>query len=93
VLRDNRIHDVPLNAGRAESNGIFMDEGSSLIVVTGNEIFATARAPIRFHKAQDLKVQNNRLRLTPGLSPSTYNATDPAKIVTEPNELIQEQVK
>lgn len=93
VLRDNRIHDVPLNAGRAESNGIFMDEGSSLIVVTGNEIFATARAPIRFHKAQDLKVQNNRLRLTPGLSPFTYNATDPAKIVTEPNELIQEQDK
>jgi len=93
MLRNNRIHDVPLNAGRAESNGIFMDEGSSLIEVTGNEIFATARAPIRFHKAQDLKVQGNRLRLAPGLSPFTYNATDPARIVTEPNELIQEQVK
>jgi hypothetical protein len=93
VLRGNRIHDVPLNAGRAESNGIFMDEGSSLIEVTGNEIFATARAPIRFHKAQDLKVNGNRLRLAPGLSPFTYNATDPARIITEPNELIQEQVK
>ena len=93
TLRDNRIHDVPLNAGRAESNGIFMDEGSSLIEVTGNEIFATARAPIRFHKAQDLKVQGNRLRLAPGLSPFTYNASDPARIITEPNELIQEQAK
>jgi hypothetical protein len=93
VLRDNRIHDVPLNAGRAESNGIFMDEGSSLIEVTGNEIFATARSPIRFHKAQELKVQGNRLRLAPGLSPFTYNATDPAQIVTEPNELIQEPPK
>jgi hypothetical protein len=93
ALRNNRIHDVPLNAGRAESNGIFMDEGSSLIEVTGNEIFATARAPIRFHKAQDLKVQGNRLRLAPGLSPFTYNASDPARIITEPNELIQEQAK
>lgn len=93
ILRDNRIHDVPLNAGRAESNGIFMDEGSSFIEVTGNEIFATARAPIRFHKAQDLKVQGNRLRLAPGLSAFTYNSTDPARIITEPNELIQEKAK
>ena len=27
ILRGNVIHDVPVNAGRAESNGIFMDEG------------------------------------------------------------------
>ncbi|MFN9961948.1 MAG: right-handed parallel beta-helix repeat-containing protein [Planctomycetota bacterium] len=85
VLRDNQIHDVPLNAGRAESNGIFMDEGSSLILVTGNEISNTARAPIRFHKARELTVQNNRLHLAPEVQPFTFNATDPASIVTEPN--------
>lgn len=90
-LRDNRIHDVPLNAGRAESNGIFMDEGSSQMLVTGNEIYATARAPIRFHKAEDLTVQRNRLHVSAGLKPFTYNATDPARIVTEPNELVEEQ--
>jgi len=91
VLRDNRIHDVPLNAGQAESNGIFLDEGSSQMLVTGNEIYATARAPIRFHKAQDLVVRDNRLHLAPGITPFTYNATDPARILTEPNELVVEE--
>jgi hypothetical protein len=91
VLRDNQIHDVPLNAGKAESNGIFMDEGSSLIVVTGNEITKTACAPIRFHKARELTVQNNRLGVPRGAQPFTYNATDPATIVTEPNALKREE--
>jgi len=76
-----------VNAGRAESNGIFMDEGSSKILVTGNEIHATARAPIRFHQAVDLTVRGNRLRVAPGVQPFTYVATDPARIVTEPNDV------
>ena len=91
ILRDNQIHDVPLNAGRAESNGIFMDEGSSLILVTGNDITRTARAPIRFHKALDLTVQNNRLSVPAGIQPFTYNATDPATIVTVPNTITSDQ--
>ena len=38
-------------SGRAESNGIFMDQGSSEIVVEGNTIYDVARAPIRFNMA------------------------------------------
>jgi hypothetical protein len=37
-LRGNLIHDVPLNAGRAESNGMFLDEGSDGITIQGNAI-------------------------------------------------------
>ena len=37
VIANNQIHDVPLNAGRAESNGIFLDQGSTGFHVDSNE--------------------------------------------------------
>ncbi len=51
-LVDNVIHDVPLNAGRAESNGMFLDEGSDQTEIVGNTIYGIDRSPLRFHRAK-----------------------------------------
>lgn len=61
ALRGNHIHDVPLNAGRAESNGIFMDEGTTDFRVEDNVIWNVVRSPIRFHKAGANTLRNNTL--------------------------------
>jgi hypothetical protein len=53
VLRSNHIHDVATNAGRAESNGMFLDEGTSEIVIEHNVIHSIGRSPLRFHRAEE----------------------------------------
>lgn len=80
-LVENVIHDVPLNAGRAESNGMFLDEGSDQIEIARNVIYALARSPLRFHKAQQLIVRGNTLVTpTPDLPALRYNNTRPQTI-------------
>ena len=88
VLSGNRIHDIPLNAGRAESNGIFMDEGSTLILVEANSIYRTARSPIRFHKAGSNIVRGNQLYVDAGVEPFTFNNTDSKVITFKANETL-----
>ena len=85
VLRGNHIHDVPLNAGRAESNGIFMDEGTTDLVVEANVIWAIEKAPIRFHKAYRNELRNNVLVVPKGGEPFRYNASKPDDKVFEGN--------
>ena len=87
-LRGNAIHDIPLNAGRAESNGIFMDEGSTEITVQNNTIYNLKRSPIRFHRAGKNLVEHNRLVAPPGVASFMYNATDAAVIERIDNEEI-----
>ena len=87
VLEANRIHSIPLNAGRAESNGIFMDEGSSEIVVARNEIWDLERSPIRFHRAEENTIRENKLTPPPGVEPYRFNSTDPEKIRFENNSI------
>jgi hypothetical protein len=87
-LLRNLIHDVPVNAGRAESNGIFMDEGSTEILVQGNTIYNIARSPIRFHRAGKNTLINNRLVSKPGISTFSYLASDPAQMIVRDNEEI-----
>lgn len=89
VLEGNVIHDIPANEDGAESNGIFMDEGSSDIVVTRQTIYATGRGPIRFHRALEVTLRGNRLVCLPGVPPFRYNRTDPATLVFEENEVIE----
>lgn len=88
VLAGNVIHDVPLNAGRAESNGIFMDEGSTDILVEHNNIYNISRSPIRFHRAGNNTISRNRLVAPPGIPTFRYNATDPAVMTMIENEEI-----
>jgi len=69
VLTENVIHDIPVNAGSAESNGMFFDEGSSLFTIENNTIYAIACSSLRFHKAERLTVRENRLVTLPGVPP------------------------
>lgn len=85
VLRDNLIHDVPLNTGRAESNGMFLDEGSSGFLIEKNLIHGTDRSPLRFHKAGKITVSGNQWQLSQGIPPLRFNATDPAVVDAKDN--------
>lgn len=88
VLRRNRIHDVPVNIGRAESNGMFLDEGTTDIVIEENDISNVARSPLRFHKATTNLVRRNRLTVLPGVPPIRYNSTKEEDIRQEDNEVV-----
>jgi hypothetical protein len=88
-LTENVIHDVPLNAGRAESNGMFLDEGSDQSEITGNVIFNAARSPLRFHRAEQVKVRQNTLVVPTADTPSVrYNSTDPQDIEQLENRVV-----
>jgi hypothetical protein len=80
ALRNNEIHGVRANAGRAPSNGMFIDEGSTDLLITGNTIWDTDRTPIRFHKAGRNMVRENVFVLGEAVEIAQYNRTDPADI-------------
>ena len=84
-LTGNWIHDVPLNAGRAESNGMFLDEGSTDLLIENNLIHDVARSPLRFHKAGVNLVKANVLVGGKSVPPVRYNATPEANIKLEGN--------
>jgi hypothetical protein len=75
-ITNNLIHDVKINAGRAESNGMFLDEGTKELLVENNIIYNIARSPLRFHRAQYPNlVQDNFLACGEGIPPIRYNNT------------------
>jgi hypothetical protein len=61
LLAGNHIHDIPLNAGRAESNGMFLDEGTKGFTIENNFIHGTDKSPLRFHRADTNLVRANYL--------------------------------
>lgn len=75
IISNNLIHDVKLNAGRAESNGMFLDEGITSVLVEKNIIYNIARSPLRFHRATTNIVRNNILACNEGIPPIRYNST------------------
>jgi hypothetical protein len=82
----NVIHDIPRNAGRAESNGIFFDQGSSDLLVADNVIFNTDRAPFRYHQAKSKIISRNNLLVHPADQPVyRYNRTE-AEVVVKEND-------
>lgn len=87
VLRGNVIHDVRVNAGRAESNGLFIDEGSSELLIEENTIFNIARSPIRFHKAENNLIRGNFLVTPRGIPAFRYNATKKESMRYERNQV------
>jgi len=89
VLKGNSIHDVPRNAGRAESNGMFIDEGSSEVLIEGNTIYAVARSPIRFHKALRDTIRGNTLVVPPGGRAFTFNACRAETMTFAGNRIIK----
>lgn len=75
IISNNLIHDVTVNAGRAESNGMFLDEGITSVVVENNIVYNIARSPLRFHKATTNIVRNNVLACNEDTQPIRYNST------------------
>ena len=74
-MSNNLIHDVKVNVGRAPSNGMFLDEGITDVVVENNIIFNIAKSPLRFHKATTNIIRNNVLVCGEGIEPFRYNST------------------
>lgn len=74
-ITNNLIHDVSVNAGRAESNGMFLDEGIKDLLVENNIVYNIARSPLRFHKAFENIVSNNVFVCGDDIPPIRYNST------------------
>jgi hypothetical protein len=92
ALAHNHIHDVPVNAGRAESNGMFLDEGTDRFEISGNLIHVTACSPLRFHQAQDNVVRENVLVIPDTDTPEIrYNSTDPKTIRQSGNAIVEQR--
>lgn len=90
ILRANHIHHVPLNAGRAESNGMFLDQGSDAIRIAGNVIHTLDRSPLRFHQAKSIVVEKNILVVPNEKTPAyRYNNTNPETIEKKENTVIE----
>lgn len=84
-ISDNLIYNVKINAGRAESNGIFIDEGSTEISIENNLIFNIAKSPLRFHRAGVNYVRNNTLVTPDSIPPIRFNNTPVDKIIDKNN--------
>jgi len=89
-ITNNLIHDVTVNAGRAESNGMFLDEGITDLLVENNIIYNIARSPLRFHKAKHNVVRNNVLVCGDGIPPIRYNRTEEEDIKKIDNIVLQQ---
>lgn len=91
-LSFNTITNVPLNAGRAESNGMFLDEGSTGFTVKENEFRRIAKSPVRFHKAGQNIVHANRWELeTKQTAAVRYNNTPEKNITVSDNVILPRQ--
>ena len=93
-LAFNRIHDIPLNAGNAESNGMFLDEGTTEFTIDYNLITDTVRSPLRFHQAKKNLVENNFFLLETDETPMIrYNSTPEENIELINNNTVQKSEK
>jgi hypothetical protein len=93
LIHGNLIHDVPLNLGRAESNGMFLDQGTMGFIVKENVIYNIDRSPLRFHLASTNQVEKNRLFLsTDQMPPVRFNNTPEEKIHLIGNEVIVQSI-
>jgi hypothetical protein len=90
VIRGNLIHDIPENAGRAESNGMFLDQGTGGFTIEENTIYDVPRSPLRFHKGWENLVRNNVLAVRRGVPTVRYNDTVQERIRVENNTVIEQ---
>ena len=91
-LRKNLIHDIPTNAGRAESNGMFCDQGTSDLTIEENVIHNVGKSPIRFNSAKNNVIRANvfgcegRYRDRPIL----FGNTKSSDITQEANKIVDQ---
>ncbi|MEQ6120952.1 right-handed parallel beta-helix repeat-containing protein [Reichenbachiella sp. MALMAid0571] len=89
VISNNLIHDVTVNAGRAESNGMFLDEGVTGVVVENNIVYNIAKSPLRFHRATTNIVRNNIFVCNDGVPHIQYNRTNEDDIQKIDNRILE----
>jgi len=89
VLRGNVIHDILRNAGRAESNGMFLDQGSGDLLIENNVIYNVDRSPLRFHKGWGNLVRQNVLSVRKNVPAVRYNDTKAERIRLMNNTIIE----
>lgn len=89
-ILNNQIHDVEVNAGRAESNGMFLDEGITDVLVEGNLVYNIAKSPLRFHRATVNLVRDNYFFCKEGNPPIRYNTTKEEDIQKVDNKVFSE---
>jgi hypothetical protein len=88
-ITHNLIHDVQVNVGRAESNGMFLDEGTKELLIENNIVYDIARSPLRFHKAYaPTVVRENVLASGEMVPPIAYNNTREEDIEKTDNILL-----
>ncbi len=87
-ITGNHIHHVDINAGRAESNGMFLDEGTTDFTVANNLIYDIAKSPLRFHRATTNLVKDNILVCGENIPPVRYNRTEEKDIVMSGNLIL-----
>ncbi|MBK8504329.1 MAG: right-handed parallel beta-helix repeat-containing protein [Saprospiraceae bacterium] len=90
LISGNCIHDVDINAGRAESNGMFIDEGSTGITIEKNLIYHIAKSPLRFHRAGKNIVRENILISPDSIPAIRYNNTAEENIAQLDNQYLAE---
>ena len=88
-LRGNVIHDVPVNVGRAESNGMFLDQGTGGFTIAENVIYNITRSPLRFHKGWENLVRDNVLAVYEGVPVVRYNDTKEERIQLQDNRVVK----
>ena len=89
-ILNNRIHDVEINAGRAESNGMFLDEGITDVLVEGNLVYKIAKSPLRFHRATVNLVRKNHFFCTGDNPAIRYNTTKEEDITRVGNRIFND---
>lgn len=92
-ITNNLIHDVSVNAGRAESNGMFLDEGIKDLLVENNIVYNIARSPLRFHKAFLNTVSKNVFVCGDGIPPIRYNRTSEEDIKKIDNTILSQSTE
>ncbi|MCL4221258.1 MAG: right-handed parallel beta-helix repeat-containing protein [Phycisphaerales bacterium] len=88
IIRGNAIHDVRANVGRAPSNGIFLDQGTTGMVVERNIFWNIDRTPIRWHWTYQNTVRDNLFVLAGGQEIARYDRARPEDIAYENNEIV-----
>ena len=89
VIRGNHLHDNPGVPG-----GIYLDEGSGFIEVTGNVVY-NVRTPMNYNNRNQNRIatcneHDNYFGDTPGTSPEARKIVDQAGLMPEYRDLLQE---
>ena len=88
ILRGNAIHGIRRNAGRAPSNGIFFDQGTSETLTESNVFWDIDTTPLRWHWTYENRVAGNTLVLRKGQDIATYNRAEAGEIDHEDNRTV-----